>query len=68
MFGPACALCLWKLLKRVLEKKQRNGSETGKSMGTIVYSVFVSIAVCRFFAPRGGFFFQQFFRAFNREL
>ena len=48
MFGPAYALCLWKMMKESVfwrRNTEENGSETGKSMRTIVYSVFVSIAV-----------------------
>ena len=48
LFGPAYALCVWKLIKETVLKKKNtkeNGSETSQSLRPILYSSFASIAV-----------------------
>jgi phosphatidylinositol glycan class Z len=48
LFGPAYALCVWKVIKETVLKKKNtkeNGSETSQSLRPILYSAFASIAV-----------------------
>lgn len=48
LFGPAYALCVWRVIKETVLKKKNtkeNGSETSQSLRPILYSAFASIAV-----------------------